>query len=67
MKYLITLLVLLSGCSGEPIEILDEAGRSGYRHWFLFSPEPGVHCVSMKRGFGSSVDCWNIPDYDKCF
>lgn len=63
MKYLVIILLgLLAGCSGEPVELLDEAGTSGIRHWFLFSPEPGIHCVSVKRGFGSSVSCWGVKE-----
>ena len=65
LKYLIPLLVLMAGCSGKPVEVLDEAGISGARHWFLFEPEPGVRCVSIKRGFGSSVDCWKTTAQPK--
>ena len=59
MNKLIPIFILLFACTAcgdkEPIS---EGRFDSISHYLVFEPEPGIHCISVKRGFGSSVDCW---------
>lgn len=65
-KYLPFLLLLVCGCSREPIsDVVVSSGRlTVTRSYVTFDADETTRCTSVKLFFGQKLHCWTVSRHE---